>query len=95
MPAEIEVELRAEKKTMFAITRGKTITVDVSTTIVLMDGEIIVEHQTCGTCRPKTVILNKVGSHIILESDETYRLLNNTMKKADYLIVYPVINQSE
>ena len=84
-----EIEMIVEKKDMYAATVGERITIDVQTLIVLLEGEIIIEHQKCGCCQPKSTVLNKLGATKILDVGTTYRLKNNSMEKVSCLVIYP------
>ena len=91
----MNLKMCVDKRGIFAMKLDGRITVDVPTVIMLVNGEIIVQHQKCGDCRPKTTTLTQAGSHLVLEADMIYRIRNNTMERADYLLIYPVVNPSE
>lgn len=95
MAAKITIKMYVERKNLFALSESDRIDIDTPTVLVLVESEIVVQHQECGTCRPKTTTLTQIGTQITLESGVTYRVKNNTMKRAAYLVVYPEVNQSE
>ena len=63
--------------------------------IILLEGELIVEHQTCESCRYKTTVLTNRGSHIVIAPKTYHRLKNLKMERALYIVVKTAFNQSE
>ena len=95
MAEDISIEMNVERKNLFAMADSEKIALEVPTVLVLVEGEIIVRHQKCNECRPKTTTLPKLGSQITLETGVTYLVKNNTMKRAAYLVIYPEVIQSD
>jgi len=57
-------------------------------TIVMLEGELVVDIQKCGSCKPKRLTLTSLGSNIYIPPKTTYRLRNNQMVKARWIQVH-------
>jgi len=79
--------LSVEKVGLFAQQMSSKNKTKAPSVLVLVEGEILVEHQTCGSCRPKTTGLSKLGTYLELEESVFYRVRNNTMLRAEYLVI--------
>lgn len=77
------------------MTDGKKLVHDEDMIIILFEGELVVEHQTCDSCRPKTTILPTAGSHIYILRGTYYRVRNLKMGRARYIEVITNINHSD
>jgi hypothetical protein len=77
--------LITEQKSILAMSESERVEDEQARVIILLDGELVVEYQKCGTCRPKTVILTKAGSHKYIAPHTTFRLKNRLMSRAVYM----------
>ena len=81
------IKLEVAKKMLYAMCEEKKEECN-STVIILMGGELIVDVQECGTCKPKRIILTSIGSHIFVPQKSAYKIRNNQMIRANWLEVY-------
>lgn len=80
---------------MHAMQERKIESVDQYKFIYIVEGELIVDIQTCGTCRPKTVTLTHSGSHAHIPKGAAIRIRNNKMTVSKYVLLHTEIKPSE
>ena len=95
MAGEIQISVTADVLVMYAMTERRLESIEQYKFLYIVEGELIVDVQKCGTCRPKTVILNQPGSHVHFPKGSTIRIRNNKMVHAKYVLLHIGANPSE
>lgn len=85
----------AETLTLASATDGKKLVHDEDEIIILLDGQVVVEHQYCGKCRPKKTGLTKQGSYIYIPRGTHHQVKNRMLKRAWYIEVITNFSEPE
>ena len=88
--------LTVKQNSVLAMTTGeRRFDESEATAFILLEGELIVEHQSCDSCRYKTTVLTNRGSHIVIAPKTYHRLKNLKMERVLFIEVKTEFNQSE
>lgn len=87
--------LITETLSLTSATDGEKLVLNEDKVIILLDGQIVVEHQYCGKCRPKKTGLTKQGSYIYIPRGTHHQVKNRMLQRAWYIEVITNFNQSE